>query len=129
MNSLMSSWISASSSPNRNSASVLDSSVFPTPDGPAKMNDPPGRFGSFSPGDGLDRLLLADDPLVQLVFHPQQPRSLFFSELEDRDAGPGREDLGDLLVGDLGDDVHVAGLPLALAVRLLREQRLLLVAQ
>ena len=45
----MSSWISASSSPNRNSASVLDSQVLPTPDGPAKMNDPPGRFGSFRP--------------------------------------------------------------------------------
>ena len=45
----MSSWISASSSPNRNSASVLASSVFPTPDGPAKMNEPPGRFGSFRP--------------------------------------------------------------------------------
>src|SRR6266702_1635057 len=41
--------MSESSSPNRNSASVLDSSVLPTPDGPAKMNEPPGRFGSFSP--------------------------------------------------------------------------------
>src|SRR3954453_400588 len=45
----MSSWISASSSPKRNSASVLDSHVLPTPDGPAKMNEPPGRLGSFSP--------------------------------------------------------------------------------
>src|ERR1044071_6617259 len=45
----MSSWISASSSPKRNSASVLDSSVLPTPEGPAKMNEPPGRFGSFRP--------------------------------------------------------------------------------
>jgi hypothetical protein len=50
-------------------------------------------------------------------------------QLEDRDAGPDREDLGDLLVVDLGDDVHVAGLPLLLALRLLAEQRLLLVAQ
>src|SRR6266851_1309395 len=49
MYSLMSSWISESSSPKRNSASVLESSVLPTPDGPAKMNEPPGRFGSFSP--------------------------------------------------------------------------------
>src|SRR6266550_4226527 len=49
MYSLMSSWISESSSPNRNSARVLDSSVLPTPDGPAKMNDPPGRLGSFRP--------------------------------------------------------------------------------
>src|SRR3954449_9543520 len=45
----MSSWISESSSPKRNSASALASSVFPTPVGPAKMNDPPGRFGSLRP--------------------------------------------------------------------------------
>ena len=45
----MSSWISASSSPNRNSARALASSVFPTPVGPAKMNEPPGRLGSLSP--------------------------------------------------------------------------------
>ena len=43
----MSSWMSASSSPNRNSARALASSVLPTPVGPAKMNEPPGRFGSF----------------------------------------------------------------------------------
>ena len=49
MYSDMSSWISASSSPNRNSASVFDSSVFPTPEGPRKMNDPDGRLGSFRP--------------------------------------------------------------------------------
>ena len=49
MYSDMSSWISASSSPNRNSASALDSSVFPTPEGPRKMNEPAGRRGSFSP--------------------------------------------------------------------------------
>ena len=45
----MSSWISASSSPNKNSVSALVSSVLPTPDGPAKMNEPLGRFGSFRP--------------------------------------------------------------------------------
>jgi hypothetical protein len=39
-NSLMSSEISAPSSSNRNSASALASSVFPTPVGPAKMNEP-----------------------------------------------------------------------------------------
>ena len=49
MYSLMSSWMSASSSSKRNSASVLASSVLPTPVGPRKMNDPPGRFGSFRP--------------------------------------------------------------------------------
>ena len=45
----MSSWISASEFPNKNWASVRDSSVLPTPDGPAKINEPPGRFGSFKP--------------------------------------------------------------------------------
>ena len=58
----MSSWISESSSPNRNSASVLDSSVLPTPDGPAKMNDPPGRLGSFSPA--RVRLIACDSALI-----------------------------------------------------------------
>src|SRR3989441_893989 len=45
----MSTWIIASSSPNRNSASVRASSVLPTPDGPRKMNEPVGRFGSLMP--------------------------------------------------------------------------------
>ena len=39
----------ASSSPNRNSASVRASSVLPTPEGPRKMNEPAGRFGSLIP--------------------------------------------------------------------------------
>src|SRR6476661_3948323 len=49
MYSDMSTWIIASSSPKRNSASVRASSVFPTPDGPRKMNEPVGRFGSLMP--------------------------------------------------------------------------------
>src|SRR6478752_6066328 len=49
MYSDMSIRIIASSSPNRNSASVRASSVLPTPDGPRKMNEPVGRLGSFSP--------------------------------------------------------------------------------
>ena len=39
----------ASSSPNRNSASVRASSVLPTPEGPRKTNEPVGRFGSLRP--------------------------------------------------------------------------------
>src|SRR5439155_1279390 len=49
MNSLMSILMSASSLPNMNSASAFASSVFPTPVGPRKMNDPIGRLGSFRP--------------------------------------------------------------------------------
>src|SRR6185369_735266 len=77
----------------------------------------------------LDGLLLADDALVQLVLHAQQALALLLGELEDGDAGLRRQDLGDELLVDLGDDVHVAGLPLPLALRLLGEQRLLRVAQ
>ena len=42
---------------------VLLNSVLPTPDGPAKMNDPEGRFGSLSPARvrriDLDSALIA----------------------------------------------------------------------
>ena len=77
----------------------------------------------------LDGLLLADDPLVQLVLHLEQPGRLLLGELDDRDAGGDGEDLGDELLVDLGDDVHVAGLPLLLALALGEDQLLLLVAQ
>src|SRR3546814_8992343 len=49
MYSDMSRLIRAVSSPKRNSASVLASSVLPTPDGPRKMNEPDGRLGSLRP--------------------------------------------------------------------------------
>ena len=42
-------WIKESSSPNKNSANVLAVSVFPTPEGPRKIKEPEGRFGSLSP--------------------------------------------------------------------------------
>ena len=79
--------------------------------------------------DALDGLFLADDPLVELVLHAEQTRGLLLGQLEDGDAGPVGQHLGDLLVVDLGDDVHVAGLPLLLALGLLGEEGLLLVAQ
>ena len=49
MYSDMSIWSRASSFPNRNSDSARASSVLPTPEGPRKMNEPPGRRGSFRP--------------------------------------------------------------------------------
>src|SRR5206468_3056989 len=92
MYSDMSSCTSASSSPNRNSASAFDSSVLPTPLGPRKMNEPLGRFGSFRPA----RVLLEELALVVA-----QARGLLEVLLVD-----GRlllhPDLGDLLV-DLAD--------------------------
>ena len=49
MYSDMSKDSSASSELNRNSASALESSVLPTPEGPRKMNEPAGRRGSLRP--------------------------------------------------------------------------------
>ena len=50
MNSLMSMRTIACSSSNRNSASARAVSVFPTPVGPRKMNEPIGRFGILQAG-------------------------------------------------------------------------------
>ena len=66
---------------------------------------------------------------MQLVLHLEQPRGLLLGELHDRDAGRDGEHLGDQLLVDLGDLVHVARAPLLLALGLLEDQLLLLVAQ
>jgi hypothetical protein len=63
MYSLMSTRIRASRSANRNSASALASSVFPTPVGPEKMNDPIGRRGSLRPAR-LRRMALEIAPIA-----------------------------------------------------------------
>jgi len=106
-----------SSSPNRNSAG---GSLWVLQAGPG----PPDGLGH-----SRERFLLVDDALVQLVLHPQELLRLFLGELEHRDAGPGRQDLGDLFLVHLGEDVHLARLPLALARGLLLEQVALVVAQ
>src|SRR5580700_6663066 len=60
------------------------------------------------PPDGLrerlDRVVLPDDPPVQLVFHPQEPLRLLLGELEHGDTGGGGENLGDEILVHLGDD-------------------------
>ena len=137
MYSDMSTWMSASSSPNRNSASVRASSVLPTPDGPRKMNEPVGRFGSLMPArarrialdDGDDRLVLADDALVELVLHPDELLRLGLGELEDGDARPHGDDVGDLVLADLR--LLLVGLvaPLLLELLLLLRELALLVAE
>ena len=74
------------------------------------MNEPIGPLGVLEPGaraaDGLgdrvDGLLLADDPLVERVLHLQQALRLLLRDARDRDAGPHRHDLGDVLLGHLG---------------------------
>jgi hypothetical protein len=85
----MDSW-----SPKRYSASVLASSVLPTPVGPRKTNEPEGRFGSLMPAKvrrmeretALMASVLPDDAAVQGVLHLQEPRGLLLGHLLDRDA-------------------------------------------
>ncbi len=129
--------MSASSVPNRNSASA-SRQLGLTDAGRAGEDERAGRplrVLEAGPGPpdrlrhGLDRVVLADDALVQLVLHAEQSSGLLLGQLVDRDAGPVRQDLGDLLVVDLAHDVEVARLPLLLPLRLLAEQLLLLVAQ
>ena len=52
-------------------------------------------------GDQLDRLVLADHALVEDLLQAQQLVALALDQAGDRDAGPARDDLGDLLFGHL----------------------------
>ena len=60
MNSLISTRIIASSSPNIVSANARANSVLPTPVGPKKMKLPIGRLGSFKPARARRTALLID---------------------------------------------------------------------
>ena len=53
---------------------------------------PPDRVGH-----GRDRLVLADDPLVQSLLHLDQLCRLALHQAADRDTGPGAHDLGDIV--------------------------------
>ena len=109
MYSLMSILIIASWLSNMNSASALASSVLPTPVGPRNRKLPIGRSGSCRPraraaqraGDRLDRLVLADDPFVQTLLHVHQLLGFALHQTADRDTGPARDDLGDVVGVDL----------------------------
>ena len=52
-------------------------------------------------GDGLDRLVLADDAPVQALLHVDELLDLALQQPADRDAGPLGDDLGDVLGRDL----------------------------
>ena len=137
MYSDMSSWMSAVSSPNRNSASVFGQLGLAHAGRAQEDERPAGplRVLQAGPGapDGLadapDGVLLADDPLVQLVLHAEELLALFLGELVDRDAGPHREDLGDGLFVDLVEQVDPGVLDLALLGLLAGQELLLGVAQ
>ncbi len=98
----------ACSSSNRNSASARASSVLPTPVGPRNRKLPSGRFGSCSPArarriafdDRGDRLVLADDALVQPLLHLNQLLDFAFHQPADRDVRPLADDLGDVFLVD-----------------------------
>ena len=99
----------ARSSSNRKSASDLASSVLPVPVGPRKRNEPVGRLGSEIPArerrtaslTARHGLLLPDQPLADDLLHPQQLGGLALEQPTGRDAGPGLDDVGDLLGADL----------------------------
>ena len=69
-----------------------------------------GALGVFQPGagaadrlaDGLDRFILADNALVELVFHAEEAFALFAAHAIDGDAGPHGDDFGDVVGGDDG---------------------------
>jgi hypothetical protein len=99
----------ACSSSNMNSARARASSVLPTPVGPRKMKLPSGRFGVLQSGaraadrirDRANRLLLADDALMQALFHLEELLDFAFHQPADRNAGPLADDFGDVLLVDL----------------------------
>ena len=68
-------------------------------------------------GDRLDRLVLADDALVQLVLQLQQPLGLLLLQAGQRHAGHLADDLGDDFLVDHAVDFLVLLVPLLLHLR------------
>ena len=95
----------ARSSSNRKSASALASSVLPTPVGPRNRNEPVGRSGSAIPArerrtasrPARTAVVWPISRRAELVLHPQQLLGLALEQPAGRDAGPGRDDLGDVV--------------------------------
>ena len=65
-------------------------------DRPVRVAEP-GARAAQRVGDGLDRLVLADDALVQALLHVDELLHLGLEQAGDRDAGPAADDLGDLV--------------------------------
>src|SRR5207253_7778033 len=58
--------------------------------------------------DRLDSLILADHALVEMLLHLEQPLSLVADHPLHRHAGPGRDQLGDVVLVDALVDVLLA---------------------
>ena len=120
----------ALSSSNRKDASALVSSVLPTPVGPKNMNEPIGRFGSCRPArarrtaveTAMHRFVLADDAAHDLLLHLEEFFALAFEHLVDRNAGPARDDLRDVVRGHRLVDQHAVALALRLLKLLLKRR-------
>jgi hypothetical protein len=109
----------ARSSSKRKSASDLASSVLPTPVGPEEQERAgrPVGIGQSGPGaahgvrDGPHGIGLADQPGADELLHVQQLLGLALQQPAGGDAGPGRDDLGDVVGADPVLDHDVAPVP------------------
>jgi len=82
----------------------------------------PGAGPAHGLADRVDRLVLADDALVQLGFHLQQPLGFLLGDGRDRDAGPHADHFRHVFrrqAGALGFRIPVAAILLELGLELL----------
>jgi hypothetical protein len=96
--------------------------------------DRPTRVFQASPrsadrlGDHRNRLILALDPVVECVFHLEEPAALLLGNPHHRDAGPHRDNVRDVLGGDDRLVGALLGLPTRLDLLELRAELGFLVA-
>ena len=137
MNSDMSILIRVSSLPNMNSASGLRQLGL-THAGRAEEDEAAdGALGILQArarpadraGDRRNGFVLADDALVEADFHFKQSRRLLLGDSHNRNAGPHRHDLGDILFANLQVLGVLLAVPALLAARRSIAQLPLLVAQ
>ena len=60
-----------------------------------------GASAAHGVGHGVNRVVLTDDAQLQAIFHLEQFLNLAFEHLRNRDAGPFRDDFGDVFGVDL----------------------------
>ncbi|MNF70775.1 hypothetical protein D3C84_526990 [compost metagenome] len=77
--------------------------------GPVRVGQA-GAGAAHGVGDRDHCLVLADHPLVQVIFHAQQLLALAFEHLRHWNSGPLGDDFGDLFIGDLVAQQLVLGL-------------------